>query len=133
MPERNIDTGFWNDPFVQPLSCEAKLLYLYSWTNVHCNQAGLYEITKVTITRETGLDLARTDSALAELNPKVVYYEDLNLLWVRAFLKRNARSPQFKTAAAKNLEKLNAPEIIAEFLKYNNTLSIPYRYPPHEQ
>jgi len=132
MTERTIDTGFWNDPFIQPKSFNAKCLYLYSWTNEHCNQAGLYEITMVTITWETGLDETAVLEALAELDPKVVYYPEKSLLWVRPFIKRQSRSPKFLIAAGRCLESISDRKLIAEYIAYYQetyTLSIPYRYP----
>ena len=132
MPERTIDTGFWNDRFVQPKSFNAKGFYLYSWTNEHCNQAGFYEITLVTISWETGLDEAQILAALDELYPKVVWYPDKDLLWVRPFVKRQSRSPKFLIAAGKCLEKINDKRLVEDYLQYYRdtyNLEIPYRYP----
>ena len=132
MTERTIDTGFWNDPFVQPVSFNAKCIYLYSWTNEHCNQAGLYEITMVTMTRETCLEETAVLEALAELHPKVVWYPDYSILWVRPFIKRQSRSPKFLIAAGKSLEPISNKELVAEYLEYYRTtynIEIPYRYP----
>lgn len=132
MPERTIDTGYWNDPFVQPKSFNAKALYIYSWTNQHCNQAGMYEITMVTITRETGLEAEAATQAFRELYPKVVWYPDKNILWVRPFIKRQSRSPKFLIAAGKSLESIPDKALIAEYLRYYQetyNFEIPYRYP----
>ena len=132
MPERNIDTGFWNDPFVQPKSFNAKGMYLYSWTNEHCNQAGFYEITMLTMVRETGLEEPAITEALAELSPKVVWYPEKSLLWVRPFIKRQSRSPKFLIAAGKSLETIPDKRLIAEYLTYYQvtySIEIPYRYP----
>ncbi|AOV98874.1 hypothetical protein [Dehalococcoides mccartyi] len=49
MAERGFQTELWTDPFIQGLSPEAKLLFIYLWTNKHCNQAGLYEISLKTM------------------------------------------------------------------------------------
>ena len=140
MTERNIDTGFWNDPCIQPLSKDAKLLRLYSFSNDHCNQAGLYEITPETIELDTRIPASDLPSLFIELEPKVTYYKEEHLLWVKTFLKRNAKSPKFLVAVISCLEKIKVPEIIKEYLQYNkdlfdrlgypiDTLSIPYRYP----
>jgi DnaD/phage-associated family protein len=132
MPERTIDTGFWNDPFVQPKSFNAKGFYLYSWTNQHCNQAGFYEISMLSMTRETGLDENQIIEAIQELSPKVIWYPDHNLLWVRAFVKRQSRSPKFLIAAGKCLELVADPVLVADYLDYYKrryNIEIPYRYP----
>lgn len=132
MPERTIDTGFWNDPFVQPKSFNAKALYLYAWTNEHCNPAGLYEITMLTMTRETGLDEQSITAALAELDPHVVWYPEYNLLWVRPFVNRQSRSSKFYTAAGKCLKTIRDTELIEEYIRYqwdHYKIPIPYPYP----
>ena len=59
MPERGFDSGYWTDPFIQKLPLEGKTLYAYLWTNNHCNQAGLYEITPDTISFEMKLETER--------------------------------------------------------------------------
>jgi DnaD/phage-associated family protein len=132
MPERRFDTGFWNSPFVQPQSINAKLLCLYSWTNQHCNQAGLYEITMLTITRETGLNEAAALSAFEEIRSEVVWYPDEDLIWVKFFVNNQSRSPKFLIAAAKCLEKISNKKIVEDFIRYNRevyAISIPYTYP----
>jgi hypothetical protein len=132
MPERRFDTGYWNDPDVMKLPMKAKLLYLYLWTNRHCNQAGLYEIALETIRFETGLDLQDIEELLQELKKKVAWFPDQNLIWVKNFLHRQSQSPKFLAAAAKCLSLVTTNNgLIKEFIEYNAryTLSIPYPYP----
>jgi len=131
MPERRFDTGYWNDPDIMKLPMKAKLLYLYLWTNRHCNQAGLYEIALETIEFETGLELQDIEELLQTLKKKVTWYPDQNLMWVKNFLHRQSQSPQFLAAAAKCLKAVSNNGVVKEFIKYNEgyTLSIPYPYP----
>jgi hypothetical protein len=131
MPERRFDTGYWNDPDIMKLPMKAKLLYLYLWTNRHCNQAGLYEVALETIQFETGLDLQDIEEMLELLKKKVDWFPDQNLIWVKNFLHRQSQSPQFLAAAAKCLKAIGNNGIVKEFLRYNEvyTLSIPYPYP----
>ena len=131
MPERGFDTGFWNDPLVQKLPQEGKTLFAYLWTNDHCNQAGLYEITPATIAFETGLSLADIPTLFESIKPKVVWYPDENLVWVKNFIKRQSKSPKFLAAAAKSLTSIHNNGAIKELLDYNlqrYSISIPYRY-----
>ncbi|GAH47478.1 unnamed protein product, partial [marine sediment metagenome] len=58
MPERGFNTEFWNEPFVQEQARDGKLLLAYLKTNAHTNQAGLYVLTLMTISFETGIDKA---------------------------------------------------------------------------
>jgi hypothetical protein len=131
MPERRFDTRYWNDPFVMKLSLKAKLLYIYLWTNLHCNQAGFYEIAPETITFETGLTIEEIPELMGHLEPKIAWYPERNLVWVKNFLRRQSKSPKFLTAAAKCLEAINSNGLVHEFITFNeeHTLSIPYQYP----
>ena len=123
MTERNFDTGYWSDPFVQGLTMEAKLLFVYIWTNRHCNQAGLYEISLRSISFETGIALKTLPSVLKSLSPKVEWYPDRDLIWIKSFLRRQSKSPKFTIAAIKTLESPRIPEDIRDkFETYNEEL-----------
>lgn len=128
-PERTKDTGYWNDDFVQGLPPLGKLLFDYLWTNSDCNQAGLYHITLRTMAFDTGIPEDELPDILHLLDKKVKWWPELNLVWVKNFLKRQIKSPTFLVAVAKCLDKINFPEIINEFLDYNlnrYNLIIPY-------
>jgi len=131
MPERRFETAYWSDPFVMKLPAEAKLLYVYLWTNLHCNQAGLYEIAPETISFETGLAQEEVPKLLCSLEPKITWCPEQNLVWVKNFLRHQTKSPQFLVAAAKCLQSINNNGLVREFLEYNRAynLSIPYQYP----
>jgi hypothetical protein len=132
MPERRFDTGYWNDPDIMKLPMKAKLLYIYLWTNRHCNQAGLYEIALETIHFETKLDVEEIEDLLQLLKEKVAWLPAQNLMWVKNFLHRQSQSPKFLAAAAKCLLTVRANNgLVKEYLDYNAqyTLSIPYSYP----
>lgn len=53
---RLVRDGFWTDPYIEPLTPEEKLLFLYLLTNPLCNVAGIYEITLNRISLETGME-----------------------------------------------------------------------------
>ena len=124
MAERGFQTELWTDPFIQGLSPEAKLLFIYLWTNKHCNQAGLYEITLKTMAFDTGLPLETLAERLKQLEPKVVWYPEQNLIWVKNFLKRQCKSQSFLVAAAKCLKIITVNSLVKEFLNYNQNLNL---------
>ena len=131
MPERGFSTDYWADTFVESLPPEGKLLYAYLWTNPHCNQAGLYEITLERIVYETKLPPDSLPSLLKSLEPKVKWYPEQNLVWVKNFIKRQLKSPKFLIAAAKSLSAIHNNGAVSELLEYNlkrYTISIPYPY-----
>jgi len=133
MPERRFDTGYWNDPDIMKMPTKVKLLYIYLWTNRHCNQAGLYEIALETIQWETGLGLDELPDLLQSqsLKKKVSWLPEQNLVWVKNFLRRQSQSPKFLTAAAKCLKDISNNGVVDEFISFNaeRGLVIPYQYP----
>jgi len=131
MTERGFNTGYWTHPFVQVIPKDGKLLYLYLWSNDHCNQAGLYEITPATISFETGIPIDDIPELFENIKAKVVWYPDSNLVWVKNFIKRQSKSPKFLAAAAKCLISIHHNGAIKELMDYNlqkYSISIPYQY-----
>jgi len=131
MTERGFDTGYWTDPFVKKLSPYGKLLFSYLWTNDHCNQAGIYELDLETIAFETKLPEVELPDLLRSLKPKVEWFPDLEIVWVRNFIARQAKSPKFLIAVANCLKRLNNNGISQEVVAYNlkhHRVSIPYSY-----
>ena len=124
MAERGFQTELWTDPFIQELSPEAKLLFIYLWTNKHCNQAGLYEITLRTIAFDTGLSVESLPEIMKQLEPKVAWYPGQNLVWVKNFLKRQCKSNSFLIAAAKSLKTVRNNGLVAEFVNYNQGFNL---------
>ncbi len=124
MAERGFQTELWTDPFIQGLPPEAKLLFIYLWTNKHCNQAGLYEITMKTIAFDTGIPQESLPSLLAQLEPKVAWYAEQNLVWVKNFLKRQCKSQSLLVAAAKCLKTIRAHNLVKEFINYNHSFNL---------
>jgi hypothetical protein len=124
LAERGFQTELWTDPFIQGLTPEAKLLFIYLWTNKHCNQAGIYEISLKTMAFDTGLTLESLPKFLKELEPKVTWYADRNLVWVKNFLKRQCKSQSFLIAAAKCLKILNSSGLVKEYFNYNHSFNL---------
>lgn len=130
MTERRIDTEVWCHPDFQGLSPGAKLLYLYSWSNAHCNAAGIYRISIETIAFETALPLSEIPKYLDELRPlDVEWMNSQKTMWVKKFLKHQGRSPKFLVAVANALGQISDDTLVRGYLKYNHTVSIPYQYP----
>ncbi|MBA7465346.1 hypothetical protein ES707_00508 [subsurface metagenome] len=123
MPERGFQTETWHDDWFQELSWEQKYLFIYLWTNSHCNQAGLYQITLLTMAFETKITNEALPQLLKSLSPKVEWFPEHNLIWVRNFLRHQTKSSKFVVAAIKSLNNTNIPEDIrAEFEFYNQNL-----------
>lgn len=135
MPERGFATETWDDDWFQDLSRDQRYLFIYLWTNVHCNPSGLYHITLTTMSFESKFSREELPELLQSLSPKVKWYREHKLIWVKSFLKRQSRSSKFLAAAAKALTSINHNGAIQELLDYNlqrYNLSIPYQYYKHK-
>jgi len=71
---RSVSTAFWSDPFIEELSPNQKLLFLYLMTNEKTNMLGIYESSIKKISFETDI-------------PKVSLKKDLELLVSRGKVK----------------------------------------------
>ena len=132
MPERGFATETWDsDEWFQELSLRQRYLFIYLWTNDHCNPAGLYHITLSTISFTTKIPKEELPELLNSLAPKVIWYPEENLIWVKNFIKRQSKSSKFLAAAAKSLTSIRDSNAIKELLDYNRrrySISIPYQY-----
>jgi len=107
------------------LSPEDKLLFIYLWTNKHCNQAGLYEITLKTIAFDTGLPLEISfRTPIANWSRKSPGIQSKNLIWVKNFLKRQCKSQSFLIAAVKCLKAMRTNSLVMKFINYNQSLNL---------
>ena len=131
MPERGFDTGFWTEGFVQKLPERGKHLLIYLGTNAHCNQAGLYYLTPDTIAFETGIPAAEIAALIKMLEPRILWWPEEDLIWVKDFVRSQTKSPKFLAAVAKSLVAVPNKEAVRLLLKFNeesHTISIPYQY-----
>ena len=131
MTERGFNTKFWTDPFIRKLEPDAKLLYAYLWTNDHCNQAGLYEISLDIMAFDTKINENKLPDLLNLLLPKIMWYRELDIIWVKSFVHHQAKSPKFLIAIARCLKNVSNNGLIKEYIDYNNSIYnivIPYQY-----
>lgn len=133
MTQRSFDDAFWGDDFVQALDSLSKLLFAYLWTNESCNSAALYHITLKTISFDTGIPEKELPDLFNKIEKKVAWYPQENIVWVKNFVRRQPKSPQYMTAVAKCIDKFGNNGLVKEFVDYNNSLgvSIPYDYIRH--
>jgi hypothetical protein len=104
----DITTGIWVDLMVLT-NPDAKLLYIWSWTNEHAGMAGLYKIHEAMISVETGLSGRRLASALTEVAEHEFTFYEGGVMLVRTRVKRlRTRSPQIAKSIAKDLQRIDA-------------------------
>lgn len=115
MAYRFTDTGKWRDKWFIGLGPEAKLLFNYLCDC--CDIAGFIEFIPNIWSVETGLTIAKINSCLTELQKGVVISKDLDVIFVKNFLRHQKNYP-FN-------EKNNAHNgIIARFNNYAKTFGI---------
>lgn len=117
MTYRRIDTKIWQDPWVECLGPDEKLLFVYFSTNECCNQAGLYQITQKRISFETGINVNRLDAIIKKLHPKIITFNP-NWVWVLNFVRYQSQNESFLVAARREASK--APEqLYKDWVEYN--------------
>jgi hypothetical protein len=81
---RSVHTEMWRaDDWFQTLPTDARLLWIYLFTNPSASVSGIYKLPIRTMANETGLDLGRVTDLLAEFQQaKKAYYQD-GVIWVR--------------------------------------------------
>jgi hypothetical protein len=96
---RSVSTAFWSDPFIEDLSPDEKLLFLYLITNEKTNMLGIYEASIKKMAFETGLSLDKVKKALKEFErlSKVKYVE--NYVILLNFLKHQNFNTNMKKSA----------------------------------
>lgn len=67
---RSLSTAFWSDPFIEDLTPQQKLLFIYLITNDKTNMLGIYENSIRKMSFETGINKSEIEKALKEFESK---------------------------------------------------------------
>ena len=88
---RKLHTTLWTDPFVENLTQEQKLFYLYLITNTKTKQSGIYEITKKYMAFETGFSIKEITELITYFvnDGKILYSEITNEIAIVNWVKHN--------------------------------------------
>lgn len=123
--QRSVSTKFWHDPWIQDLSIDQKLLYLYLITNEHLDLCGIYEISIRTISFECGLDNKSVSKALEafQKSGKIFYHE--GWISIKNFQKNQKVNPNIKLGIERSLSLIPAKTLKAfESLSNHSTLNL---------
>lgn len=113
---RNVNVKFWSDPFIETLTPERKLFYLYLITNEHTTQCGIYEITFKQMTDDTGYNRKAVEKLVEffEGTGKIKYSRKTSELAIKNFVKHNPQgSPKVKAFVDKELKNVKDSLLIA--------------------
>lgn len=93
---RSVNTKFWEDPFIEELRPEEKLIFLYLLTNPMTNMLGIYEVSIKRISYDTGLTSERVEKSLKifESKGKVIFKD--NYVVLPNFLKNQNLNSNMK-------------------------------------
>jgi DnaD/phage-associated family protein len=129
---RNVHSRIWKDEWVSDLEPEAKLLFIYLFSNERASICGLYELPLKFIVFETGISKDKVLEILAVFEKeKKVYYRD-GIVWVKNLRKYNdsGNSPKVLVRIQKDLETIPDCELKNMYFEYYGypirVLGIPY-------
>ena len=114
----DIDNAIWSDPDFVELSADAKLLYLWSFTNPRCGMAGLYKVSKGPMIYETTVPVDRIDAAVEELESVCFLFFDGRVLWVRSRVKHlRTRTAQIAKSIVSDLRRVGEHPFVERFVE----------------
>lgn len=103
---RSVNTKFWQDPFVENLKPNDKLLFLYLLTNPLTNLLGVYEVTIKRICYDTGLTQVMVENGLEGFaNHFKAFFID-NYIVLPNWLKNQHLNANMKKAVEKEFNNL---------------------------
>lgn len=91
---RLFPCNYWDDPDIETMTANERLLYACLWTNQLTTESGIYKITPKKMSDFTGLatkSCRKTLTALEKKHGKIVYDHKHQTVFVRSFTKRNFR------------------------------------------
>ncbi len=90
---RYIKTDFWSDSFIETLTPEEKLLFIYLFSNERVDLCWIYEITLKKIAFESWIELKKVESILDKFAKKdKVYFIDW-YIYIKNFIKHLSINP----------------------------------------
>ena len=120
---RTVKTAMWaQDEWFMDLPIDAKLLWLYLFTNAHASVAGIYKLPIRTICNETGIDQERVEGLLRVFAQKGKAKHSDGTVWVVKMREHQATtSPLVEKRIAKDVALLPDTPLKREYLKKYGT------------
>lgn len=123
---RYIHTRIWKDNWFCDLEEDAKLLFIYLFSNERASVSGIYELPLKYLVFETGLEKTRVLEIMGQFQvAKKVFYED-GIVWVVNLRKYNeTSSDKVQTRLSKDIAVIPDSNILRIYCQHHN---IPYPY-----
>jgi hypothetical protein len=114
--QRYISSSFWSDDWVDSLSVQEKLIYMYLLTNENTTVAGVYKITVKRIKDDTGISREEVVAALDKFaKDKKAFFTD-EFIIIPKWPKHQKLGERGKLRLAVNALLRSLPRKIKEFL-----------------
>ena len=116
-----IRDSFWTDSYVETLSPDYKLIFVYLLTNPLCNIAGIYELRAKRIAFETGYDVEVVQNILEKFKTdgKILLYNDWIIL-INSPKHQNIRNEKIEKGIKRIFEE-DLPRNLKEFMLNNES------------
>jgi hypothetical protein len=133
---RLVNCATWDDTWFADLDPSGKLFFLYLITNRRSTCAGAFEVSVRQMVFETGLSAKQIEGYLNAMSPKVRWWPEHNIVWLRNFYHhQGAYNERSRTNARKVVAELpidvqcDIAKAYPELVPNADTLCIPYAYP----
>lgn len=125
---RYIHTRIWKDNWFCDLEQDAKLLFIYLFSNERASVSGIYEIPLKYLVFESGLERDRVIELLKQFRAdKKVYYDfETGVVWVVNLRKYNeTTSEKVQTRLSKDIASIPDSDVLRIYCQHHQ---IPYPY-----
>lgn len=128
--QRYISTSLWDDDwFVESLTRDEKLFYMYLLTNEQTNIAGIYKISQRKIKNETGFEKSEVEEIFKKLQESgKVYYFDGHVVMCNWPKHQNWENKSKIHIGIRSILSKEVPKSLIDSI-YSGV--IPYAYPIH--
>src|SRR5687767_13685874 len=106
---RLVDCDTWTDTWFESLEPVGKLFFLYLLTNPRSTSCGAFELSVRKMSFETGIPDAQIERWLAEWAPRVMWWPERSIVWVRNFYRRQGNTNEKTRINASRLVALMPP------------------------
>ena len=108
--QRIVRDSFWTDSYIERLTPDEKLVFLYLLTNPLCNVAGVYEIRTKRIGFDTGYDIEVIDTIVSRLVKDGKLRVTGDWIMIANFIKNQSLNPSIEAGITRVLSEM--PEAI---------------------
>ena len=120
---RVFKCGLWNEDWFVEAEQDVKIMFIWLFTNDRITPAGLIKTSIGAISGETGITPPRIREILKSLSPKVMWWPEDGIIWVRKFLKNQQSSQNFIRSAVISAKSFQP--VYEEFIKeYPDVLTV---------